>query len=82
MRGPSRLPIWSVIALSYLAVSISITLLFYLLATRQGKPHTPAEVALGSVWTFILSLIISASILPPILKKRLGGVGTPKEVEH
>ena len=58
-----------------IATSIVIVLLFYLLAV--GKIETdpdmykPVDVYAGIVYVFILSMIVSASIWPGIIEKRM-----------
>lgn len=66
-RGKSAAP-KSVVAFSYLIVSLSITFLFYLFASASAR-HSSVELAFGAAWTFLLSLIVSASILPGLLKR-------------
>lgn len=61
-----------VVIFSYLLASISVTILFYLLASSSGR-HSNVEIVFGAGWTFLLSLIVSASILPGLLKKIYGG---------
>ncbi len=60
-----------------IATSIVIVLLFYLLAV--GKIETdpgmykPVDVYAGMVYVFVLSMIVSASIWPGIIEKKLKG---------
>ncbi len=58
-----------------IATSIVIVLLFYLLAV--GKMETnpemykPVDIYAGMVYVFVLSMIVSASIWPGIIEKRI-----------
>ncbi|MDP2846453.1 MAG: hypothetical protein Q8N79_10350 [Candidatus Methanoperedens sp.] len=68
-----KLGIYSVLA--SLATSVVIMLLFYILAMQKVSAN-PAEyksvdVYAGMVYVFILSMIVSASIWPGIIEKRL-----------
>lgn len=60
-----------VIVSSYMLVSLSITILFYYFASASGR-HSSVELGFGAAWTFLLSLIVSASILPGLLRKIYG----------
>ena len=68
-----KLGFYSLIA--SIATSIVIVLLFYLLAV--GKMETepgmykPVDVYAGMVYVFVLSMIVSASIWPGIIEKRM-----------
>ena len=70
-----KLGFYSLIA--SIATSIVIVLLFYLLAV--GKMETepgmykPVDVYAGMVYVFVLSMIVSASIWPGIIEKKLKG---------
>ncbi len=59
-----------IIFLSYFLFSLSITLLFYVAAAKKGT-YTRPEILLGTIWTFILSMVISTSLVPGFIKKRL-----------
>ncbi len=52
--------------------ALTVALAFYLTATLvvQEPSYTLQDIYLGTVWTFILALIISAPIIIPKLKKR------------
>ncbi len=68
-----KLGVYSVLA--SLATSVVIMLLFYILAMQKVSVN-PAEyksvdVYAGMVYVFILSMIVSASIWPGIIEKRL-----------
>ncbi len=58
-----------------IATSIVIVLLFYLLAVgkMEMKPemYKPVDIYAGMVYVFVLSMIVSASILPGIIEKRM-----------
>jgi len=58
---------------SYLLISLIASSLFYLSALSTGV--SSADAYLGIVWVFVLSAIISASLLPQMMKKipRKGG---------
>ncbi len=70
-----KLGYYSVVA--SIATSIVIVLLFYLLAI--GKMETKPEmyklvdVYAGMLYVFVLSMIVSASIWPGIIEKKLKG---------
>ncbi len=54
--------------------SILIVVLFYILAIRkvsQSADYTYTDVYGGMVYVFILSMIVSASIWPGVIEKRL-----------
>lgn len=55
-------------AVACMGAAGTMALLFLLGALQKRAP--PPELALGVLWVFALSLIVSASILPPILKRR------------
>lgn len=60
--------------LASLATSLVIVLIFYVLATaklRENPMYTNVDVYAGMVYVFILSMIVSASIWPGIIEKRL-----------
>jgi hypothetical protein len=68
-----KLGVYSVIA--SLATSVVIMLLFYILGmqmvnTNQAE-YKSVDVYAGMVFVFILSMIVSASIWPGIIEKRL-----------
>ncbi len=56
-----------------IATSIVIVLLFYLLAVGKMKPemYKPVDIYAGMVYVFVLSMIVSASIWPGIIEKRM-----------
>ncbi len=57
-----------------LATSLVVVLLFYVLASGkvQDNPiYTSVDVYSGMVFVFILSMIVSASIWPGIIEKRM-----------
>ncbi len=54
---------------SCLAVSIIVTLFFYLLALESGYNQT--DIIIGSIWTFVLAMIISSPIIIPFVRKKL-----------
>lgn len=68
-----KLGIYSVIA--SLATSVVIVILFYVLALQkvisQPEMYKTVDVYAGAVYVFILSMIVSASIWPGIIEKRL-----------
>ncbi len=67
-----RLGYYSVLA--SLSTSFVIVLIFYVLATakvRQNPLYTDVDVYAGMVYVFILTMIVSASIWPGIIEKRL-----------
>ncbi len=67
-----RLGYYSVLA--SLSTSFVIVLIFYVLATakvRQNPLYTDVDVYAGIVYVFILTMIVSASIWPGIIEKRL-----------
>ncbi len=68
-----KLGIYSVI--SSLATSIVIVMLFYILALQKvsASPelYKNVDVYAGMVYVFILSMIVSASIWPGVIEKRM-----------
>ncbi|VVB94223.1 Uncharacterised protein [uncultured archaeon] len=68
----SKLGIYSLVAST--ATSILIVVLFYVLAIQKVGPspqYSYTDVYGGMVYVFILSMIVSASIWPGIIEKRL-----------
>ncbi len=60
--------------LASLATSFIIVLIFYMLAVakvRENPLYTSVDVYAGMVFVFILSMIVSASIWPGIIEKRM-----------
>ena len=57
----------SLVAVAYLAISAAGSLLFYVAARAKGATNT--DTLLGVVWLFVLSGIVSASLLPPALER-------------
>ena len=60
--------------LASLATSLVIVLVFYVFAAaklRENPMYTNVDVYAGMVYVFILSMIVSASIWPGIIEKRL-----------
>jgi hypothetical protein len=60
--------------LASLATSLVIVLIFYVLAAakvEKNPMYTRVDVYAGMVFVFILSMIVSASIWPGIIEKRL-----------
>lgn len=65
-----KLGIYSIIA--SLATSLIVAIVFYALASRmENSMYTGVDVYAGMVYVFILSMIVSASIWPGIIEKRL-----------
>ncbi|MCX9013525.1 MAG: hypothetical protein OIN89_01810 [Candidatus Methanoperedens sp.] len=64
---------WSVLASA--VTSLIIVVVFYILGMQKvsGSPgiYTTVDVYGGAVYVFILSMIISASVLPGIIEKRM-----------
>lgn len=61
-------------ALASLATSFVIVIVFYVLASAKvlaNPMYTKVDVYAGMVFVFILSMIVSASIWPGIIEKRL-----------
>lgn len=65
--------VYSIVA--SLVTSIVIVLIFYLLALQKldvsPEMYRPVDVYAGMVYVFILSMIVSASVWPGIIEKRL-----------
>lgn len=63
--------------LASLGTSIIIEILFYLLALQKleiyPEMYKTVDVYAGMVYVFILSMIVSASIWPGIIEKKLKG---------
>ena len=61
--------------LASLATSIVIVILFYLLSLQKldanPEMYKPVDIFAGMVYVFVLSMIVSASIWPGIIEKRL-----------
>ncbi len=55
---------------AYLTISALSSFLFYVAADLRGASST--DTYLGIVWVFALSAIVSASLLPPLLERKLG----------
>lgn len=64
---------WSVLASA--AASLIIVVVFYILGMQKVRVspdiYTNVDVYGGAVYVFILSMIISASVLPGIIEKRM-----------
>ncbi len=61
-------------ALASLATSIVVMLVFYVLAVAKARVnplYTEVDVYAGMAFVFILSMIVSASVWPGIIEKRL-----------
>ena len=68
----NKLGVYSVAA--SLATSAVIVVLFYIFAlekVRTNMQYTYTDVYAGMVYVFILSMIVSASIWPGVIEKRL-----------
>ncbi len=64
--------LYSIIA--SLATSIIVVILFYILAVQkmhESEMYTSVDVYGGMVFVFILSMIVSVSIWPGVIDKRL-----------
>ncbi|HID27151.1 MAG TPA: hypothetical protein EYP22_04895 [Methanosarcinales archaeon] len=60
--------------LASVITSLVITLIFYIfarLANTQSNIYTQVDIVAGMIFVFILSMIVSASIWPSLLEKRL-----------
>jgi hypothetical protein len=55
---------------SCITASMIITVAFYLGALELGN-YTVADIYLGAIWTFVLSMIISSPIIIPLIRKRI-----------
>ena len=70
-----KLGIYSLVA--SIANSIVIVLLFYILAADKvsinPQMYKPIDMYAGLVYVFVLSMIVSASIWPGIIEKKLKG---------
>lgn len=70
-----ELGIYSLVA--SIATSIIIVLLFYFLAAGKvsttPEMYKPIDMYAGMVYVFVLSMIVSASIWPGIIEKKLKG---------
>ena len=47
-----------------------ITSVFIIIATNIGS-YTPTDIAIGSIWFFVISFIASMPLLIPKLRRRL-----------
>ncbi len=54
---------------SCFAVSCAVTLVFYLLALEKGSSRM--DIIIGSIWTFVLALIISSPLIIPVIRKKM-----------
>jgi hypothetical protein len=65
--------VYSIVA--SLVTSVVIVLIFYLLALQKlsvsPDMYRPVDVYAGMIYVFILSMIVSASIWPGIIEKKL-----------
>jgi hypothetical protein len=43
--------------------------IFYFLALERG--YSRMDIIIGSIWTFVLAMIISSPIIIPVIRKRL-----------
>jgi hypothetical protein len=67
-----KLGYYSIIA--SLATSFAVVTIFYVLASakvNESPMYTSVDVYAGMVYVFLLSMIVSASIWPWIIEKRL-----------
>ena len=67
-----KIGLYSVLA--SLITSFIIVVIFYIMAVRkasQNPLYTDVDVYAGMVYVFILSMIVSASIWPGIIEKKL-----------
>jgi uncharacterized membrane protein YeiB len=55
----------------YLSASILASIIFYFAASWRGASTT--DSAIGSVWVFVLTVIVSMSVVPRFVKGRLSG---------
>lgn len=53
-----------------LLASSVVTFLFYTVASTRTQ-YSATDIYLGSVWTFVLSMIISSPVLIPVVRKRM-----------
>lgn len=58
-------------ALASVITSLVITFIFYMLARLNINIYTQVDIVAGMIFVFILSMIVSASIWPSFLEKRL-----------
>ncbi|MFQ6054416.1 MAG: hypothetical protein ACE5J3_00350 [Methanosarcinales archaeon] len=61
-------------ALASVITSLMMVLIFYILAlakNTQSNIYTQVDIVAGMIFVFILSMIVSASIWPSLLEKRL-----------
>ncbi|MFQ6061609.1 MAG: hypothetical protein ACE5KT_12190 [Methanosarcinales archaeon] len=61
-------------ALASVITSLMMVLIFYILAlakNAQSNIYTQVDIVAGMIFVFILSMIVSASIWPSLLEKRL-----------
>ena len=62
--------------LASLVTSVFIVILFYVLALQKlganPEMYKSVDIYAGMVYVFILSMIVSASIWPGIIEKRMG----------
>lgn len=53
-----------------LLAASGITLLFYMAASTRTQ-YSATDLYLGSIWTFVLSMIISSPVLIPLVRKQV-----------
>ena len=70
-----KLGVYSLVA--SMATSIVIVFIFYILAAGKvsinPEMYKPVDIYAGMVYVFVLSMIVSASIWPGIIEKKLKG---------
>lgn len=59
-------------AMIYLCISLMASLAFLLATGLTGKTYPPVARIGGTVWVFILTMIISMPLVIPAVKKRAG----------
>ncbi|MEW8958959.1 MAG: hypothetical protein AB2448_07590 [Moorella sp. (in: firmicutes)] len=60
-------------AIIYTGISLTLALIFLLITFFNGKSYTAVAQIGGTIWVFILSMIITMPIVIPYVKKRVMG---------
>ncbi|PRR69511.1 hypothetical protein [Neomoorella humiferrea] len=60
-------------AIIYTGISLALALIFLLITFFNGKSYTAVARIGGTIWVFILSMIITMPIVIPYVKKRVMG---------
>lgn len=74
VKGENKIGIYTLIASVVSSVTLSILFLALSLLKNSGRPeplYSQVDIMAGMIFVFILSMIVSASIWPGIIEKRM-----------